>query len=384
MGGQYDRHRIGTAVIIEEWLGGALRGEPVPWTRVGGSGTALLATADAFEVSELLHHHLSGDERSHGWPAAVRRELAQRAHASAARQLVCAAEIADVLQLLARRGVRPILFKGAALGHVVYDSAALRPHTDTDLFVRRSEVDTVRQVLAERGYSEPSMTPGELVFCQFQMVKTDRLGIQHVFDVHWKISTQALFADVLTYDEVHGESVPIEALGPHARGTGWVHGLLLACIHPVMHHRDLERLIWLYDIHLLVTRRPVIDWRPFSVLAAAKGVAGICARQLSLSAECFHTPVPADVLVSLSAASDGEPSAQYLQPRRRWHRELLWNVRALDRWRDRVRLLREVLFPAPGYMLDAYHLRASGLVLLPVLYVHRGVHGAFKILVGRK
>jgi len=371
-------------VIIEDWLGAALRGEPVPWTRVGGSSTTLLAAADAFEVSELLHHHLSRGVRSHGWPTDVRRELAQRAHASAARQLVRAAEIADVLQALARSRVRPVLFKGAALGHLVYESASLRPHADTDLFVRRSEVDTVREVLAERGYGEPSMTPGELVFCQFQMVKTDRLGIQHVFDVHWKISTQSLFADVLTYDEVHSASVPIEALGPHARGTGWMHALLLACIHPVMHHRDVERLIWLYDIHLLVTRRPVIDWRPFGVLAAARGVAGICARQLSLTAGCFHTPVPADILVNLSAASDGEPSAQYLRPRRRWHHELLWNVRALDRWSDRVRLLREVLFPAPRYMLDAYHLRAPALVLLPVLYLHRGVHGAFKILVGRK
>jgi putative nucleotidyltransferase-like protein len=370
--------------MVEDCLCTVLGGQAVPWSEVGVSTASLLATSDALEVSELLHYRLAEYSRSHGWPANVRFQLAQRAHTSAARQLVRAAETADVLQALARRGLRPIVFKGAALSHLVYDSAALRPHSDTDLLVRRSDVEVVRRVLTARGYSEPPMTAGELVFCQFQMVRTDDLGIQHVFDVHWKISTQTLFADVLTFDELDAEAVPIEPLGADARGAGWVHALLLACIHPVMHHRNVERLIWLYDIHLLANRLPTDDIDRFTTLAIGKRVAGICARQLRRASERFHTRLAPDLVRALSAESDRERSAVYLRSGRRWHHEMMSNVRHLERWRDRARLMREVLFPSARYMLDTYHLGASGVVLLPALYVHRTVHGAFKILVGQK
>jgi len=48
--------------------------------------------------------------------------------------------------------------------------------------------------------------------------------------------------------------------------------------------------------------------------------------------------------------------------------------------------LREVAFPAPAYMLRAYRLdgvTAAG-ALLPALYVHRGLKGLWKVLLGRK
>ena len=368
-------------MTLEDCFCTIVGGGPVEHPELTVPTATLLATADALEVSELLHHRLAG---ASGWPAHVRFELARRAHTAAARELVRTAETRDILCALARHGVRPIVFKGAALSHLVYDSASLRPHSDTDLLARRSDVEIIRRVLTERGYSEPPMTGGELVFCQFQMVRTDDLGVQHVFDVHWKISTQSLFANLLTFDELDDDAVPIEALGPDARGAGPAHSLLLACIHPVMHHRNVERLIWLYDIHLLVGSMPAVDIRRFATLAIRKGMTGICARQLQRAAERFDTRLPPDLLRTLSAASAGEESAAYLRPRRRWHHEMVANVRHLERWADRVRLLREVLFPSPKYMLDSYHLGASGVLLLPVLYVHRNVYGAFKILTGRK
>ena len=369
-------------MIVDRWLSAALAGKPVPWTSIHAERAGVLQACSALEVSELLHYHLTRHE-SPGWPADVAEELARRARASAARQLVRAREIADVLQALGSDGIRPVLFKGAALSYLVYESAALRPHTDTDLFIRRSEVEIVRRILTERGYTEPPMSAGELVLCQFQLVKIDRLGVEHVFDVHWKISTQSLFADLLSYDEMNDDAVPIDALGPNARGASGSHALLLACIHPVMHHPNVERLIWLHDIHLLLRRLTAADLHRFASLAVSKEVAGICARQLALASDCFDTSLPSGVLSTLSQ-SHPEPSAVYLRAGRRWHHEVLWNIRALRRWRDRIRLLREVLFPAPRYMVDLYHLGPSGVLLLPALYLHRGAYGAFKILAGRK
>jgi hypothetical protein len=307
-----------------------------------------------------------------------------RLHSSVASELVRAHEIAQVLDSLAGRHVFPILLKGTALAYTVYPSPSMRPRLDTDLLIARDQVDLTRDVLSDRGYVEATMTRGEFVFGQFHMTKVDGWGVEHVFDIHWRISSQSLFAGVLTYDELQPDAVMVPSLGPHARAARSSHALLLACVHPVMHHRNTERLIWVRDVDLLVRRMSDEELDCFAHLAVEKGMARICAHQLLIAVQQFHSPVPSAVMSVLRAVPPTEPAAVYLRPHRRWHHELVWNLRNLHRWRDRLRLLREVLLPSAEYMLDAYHLGSGGRVLLPALYAHRCAYGAFKIFVGRK
>lgn len=306
------------------------------------------------------------------------------AHRSVAGELIRAHEIAQVLDSLAGRQVLPILLKGTALAYTVYQTPSMRPRLDTDLLIARDQIAATREVLSGRGYLEARMTDGEFVFGQFHMAKVDGWGVEHVFDIHWRISSQSLFARVLTYDELHADAIVVPALGSHARAAASAHALLLACVHPVMHHRNTERLIWFRDIDLLVRRMSHEELDRFAHLALRKRMARICAHQLSVAVEHFHSPVPLTVMTLLGSASSAEPAAVYLRPHRRWHHELLWNLRNLHRWGDRVQLLREVVFPNAEYMLDVYHVGSDGRLLLPALYAHRCVYGAFKILVGRK
>jgi hypothetical protein len=267
----------------------------------------------------------------------------------------------------------------------LYEFSGSRPHADTDLLIAREQIQPARLAMAARGYSEPPMTGGELVFCQFQMAKDDRFGISHVFDIHWRISTQSLFADLLTYDDFAASAVALAPLGPHARAAGDGHALLLACVHPVMHHRNTQRLIWLYDVHLLASRMLLEELERFASLAARKQVAAICAQQLALARARFHTRIPESVMARLSGTRLAEPSAAYLRPGRRWRHELISNVTSLSGWRDRVRLLREVLFPPTDYMRETYGIAGvSGHFVLPALYVRRIVTGGWKVLRGRK
>ncbi len=365
-------------------LDAVLRGEDVRWRAVGWTSDRLLETCAKREISALVHQRRLPFQSADDWPDDVRSELARTAHEAAAMELLRGSEIASVIDALASGGVDPILLKGAPLAYTVYDSPGSRPRADTDVFVRRDQIGAVKQTMTRLGYVEPPLSDGELIFCQFAMEKRDRFGVDHAFDFHWKISTQSLFADVLTYDEIAAATAPVPALGSRARAAGAVHALLLACIHPAMHHRNVERPIWVYDIHLLVSRLTEPELERFAALAIEKQMAAVCAHQLALTRARFHTPVPDRVMEKLSSDREVEASAVYLQAERRWHHELASNVRGLGRWTDRLRLLREVLFPSARYMRQAYQLDGPGVVLLPVLYVHRCVNGAWKILRGRK
>lgn len=370
--------------LLTDALDALLRGEELPWSALDATPTGLLDACARQDLTGLVYQRLVNFRQVRDWPDEVRGGLARAVHGAAAIELVRATEVGSVLNALAADGVHPILVKGVPLAYTVYDSPSLRAHSDTDLFVRREQIETVRRTMTALGYVEPPASDGELLFCQFQMVRQDDLGVDHAFDFHWKISTQSVFAGVLTYDELAADAVPVPALGSHAHAAGLVHGLLHACIHPAMHHRNVQRLIWIYDIHRLVSRLSNSELEHFAALAIDKQVAAICRSQLLLARLRLNTGVPDHVIAKLAARGAAEPTGTYLQPSRRWHNELISNLGGLHRWSDRARLVREVILPSPRYMAEAYRIGGLGFILLPAWYVHRVVYGAWKVLLGRK
>jgi hypothetical protein len=338
------------------------------------------------DVTGLACQRLRSLLEGSDWPQDICDALARETRAQMAKELLRQKEVMSVLEVLAAQDIDPILLKGTALAYSLYDSPASRPRIDTDLLIRRNQVNAVRRVMARSGYTAPAHCDGDLLFCQFPLKKTDEFGLVHTFDFHWKISTQSVFADVLVFDEIAAVAIDLPALGEHARTTGPLHSLLLACIHPVMHHRNVESLIWTYDVHLLASRLSEREFSRFSELAVAKRVSAICAHQLSTARRWLGTRIPDAAMMKLGAVDGREPSAVYLRPNRRWGDELMSSLRGLPRWRDRLRLLREVALPDPTYMLKAYDLTPSslGAALLPVLYLHRLASGGWKVLLGQK
>lgn len=364
-------------------LAAFLKGEDARWAALGIAEDRLLGLSDREGLGGLLYQRLSASSHSEEWPLRLRGALSVQARTEAAKELLRGVETRAVLDALACAGIGSILLKGTPLAYGVYDSPASRPRSDTDLLIQAAEVEAARRTMATLGY-RTTLHCSDLFF-QFEVQKNDDFGVLHVFDFHWRVSAQPAFADVLTYQELRGRAQPLPALGPHALTAGPVESLLLACVHPVMHHRNEERVLWIYDIHLLASNLSPGDFDAFVEMALVKKMAMISAHGLQLAQKVFKTAVPASVIAQLSAPRS-EPSAEYLADDRRWHDELMSSVRGLPTLSGRLRLLREVLFPSPQYMLGAYGLRGKplGSLLLPALYLYRNLFGVFKIVSGKK
>jgi hypothetical protein len=360
-----------------------LRRQPVRWSDLGLTREELFAVCDREELRGFLFSHIAVLDAAGDWPQEIRDELAQSAREETVREMLRREEIAAALGTLAAAGSPAIVLKGTALAYSVYDNPIARPRLDTDLLIDAARQVAARDALASCGYTAPPYC--DQLFSQLQMEKVDAFGTRHVLDVHWKISTQPVFADVLAYEEMTSRAAPLAALGPAAIGPCAIDALLLACIHPVMHHQNAERLLWIYDTHLLASSLTRDEFHAFARLAHDKKIATVCALQLRRAQSLFGTRVPADVLDSLSTAAD-EPSAAYLASHRTWRHELASSIGGLPRTGDRLALLRDVLLPSPAYMLGVYGLRGKplGPWLLPALYVHRNIRGAWKILTGKK
>jgi hypothetical protein len=322
-------------------------------------------------------------ERVAALPAAdpFRAEILLEASGFAAADLARERELQRALAALALRGVRPILFKGAALAYTHYGRPDLRPREDSDLLVRPEVRETAHHTLIGLGYRPPRHVTGELVSYQAIYERLlDGVAI-HTIDLHWRVANPQLFAEVLSYEELEAGSVAIPALGQAARGPSAPHALFLACVHRVAHHRDEKLLIWIFDIHLIASRLTTPEWMTFLDLAARRKMLAICRQGLHLAVSQFATAIPPGVAADprLSAAQvPEEPSAVFLRPERAQLATFLSDLHALPTWTDRGRLVREHLCPPSAYMRQVY--APESRAPLAALYLWRAVRGAWRWL----
>ena len=361
---------------------------PAPsWDDVLYGSQELLDLCRAEEISALLYHRMRGTPAFASWPPAVRNALEHDAQAAVARELLIRRELLRVLDALNARGVRPVILKGTALAYSVYPHPSLRSRSDTDLLIRQADAVAVQEALLPLGYTRSLLCDGELLFRQFELARDDEFGVSHALDFHWGISAQTAFAATLEYQEVAARAIPAPSLGPHALVPSTVDALLLALMHPAMHHRNQWRLLWAYDVHLLASALNQDGFGGLVRQATARRVAAVCEHGLRRARDWFGTAIPQAMLDQLGAVPlDHQPTAAYLAASRSWVAEAAASVRALPSWRSRLRLLREIALPSPGYLLRSYGMSPSGAhqALLPALYVHRGVRGAWRVLMRRK
>jgi hypothetical protein len=359
---------------VKAWLAALLRGAepgPIPDEAV------LLDTARAEGVLALCRDRL---RRSPAWaqyPGTLRAALTRDAYQEVAVEMMRATELREVLEALARQGLPVLLLKGAALAYTLYPEPHLRSRCDTDLLLpSREEAERAWRVMQTLGYNWPGTMHGDLISYELVCDKTSHGGLSHALDVHWRWSNAALFAERFTFTELAAAAMPVLALGPSARGLGLAHTLLLACVHRFVNlgMGIADRLIWLYDIHLLAQHLNDELWRTFTTLAEERALCGPCLDGVDNARALLATPLPDEILSRLRAGAERE-GFDPCQFRPRWRYE--WQTfRALPSTAMRLRRLGQLLFPNVGHMRDRYGFRHS--LWLPWFYGVRIVQGIAK------
>jgi hypothetical protein len=335
---------------------------------------AVVAAASRHRVFLLLGWLLRDAGKLDEWPglAEAFKQAEQRALSV---DCVREAELATVLHSLDAAGVRPLLFKGAAVAHTHYPAPHVRVRADSDLLVAGGELPVLEGVLRRLGYIRPVETSGALVSYQSHYQKTDRYGVTHALDIHWKISNLQALANCLTHAELWTCRVPVAALGPSAVTVDAPHTLALALVHRAGHHPGSKNLLWMYDLHLLDHRLTADQRQQFQAIVAARGLHSIAAEGLAAARTSIGDLAP-DAPVEATPVSSTRGDG----PIRPWTpaEVLRLDLQALPDWRMRGRLLREHLLPSSSYMRAKYGVRSS--VMLPGLYLWRVLHGVPKWL----
>ncbi|HVB37328.1 MAG TPA: nucleotidyltransferase family protein [Vicinamibacterales bacterium] len=311
------------------------------------------------------------------WTPAQQEGLAAALREEVVIEALRRPELARVVAALAADDLPAVLFKGGALAYTMYPAPHLRPRLDTDLLVREGDLPAVRRALERLGYDAAIEITGTLVTAQCHYARVDRYGVRHALDVHWRPFNPARFAGLLAFDEVRASARPMPPLSPHALAPAPEHQLLFACVHRLAHHADAPDLLWLYDVHLLATSLEPGALAAAIDLAARKRVLALCLSSLHAARACFGTRLPEAASSSAGeqrALAEREGAAAYLDGARPLVAQLWLDVRALDGWRARWRLVREHVLPPAAYVRARYG--TASRLALPFLYAYRVCRGA--------
>lgn len=367
-----------TNVAIDGLLSEVLRGGTPLWPYDADAAHVprVLARARYHGISVLLSEPVS---RLPGWPAAIRAEMRARAIAAHYWEEQHRRLVGEALTAMAAIGVEAVLLKGTALAYGHYAEPAWRTRADTDMIVAEPDADRAARALQDIGFAASAPLSLEIVSRQAEYVRHVG-GDVHAIDLHRRLADAELLSRLLGHSELRSEASPLPSLSPLALGASPVHALLVACLHRAGHrinpyyldgraHLGGDRLIWIYDIHLLAGSLDAGDWERLVSRATAKGLCAVCLDGLAASAAHFATDVPAEVRAALCRT--GEPVTRYLSRgpvARAW-----MDMAAMPAMDDRLRYVREVIFPPASYMRARYP--GSARVALPLLYARRAVEG---------
>ena len=284
----------------------------------------------------------------------------------------------NVQETLQAAGLKSLSIKGFPLSYTLYPEPHLRLFSDIDLlFPDHESADKAWNLLAGMGYARPVTTSGKFISHQFSCYRTGTSGFSFALDLHWRVNNHYFFSNALTFEELDSSSIPLPGLAPGMRTLSPVYAMVFACMHRIAHIPDekSDRLVWLYDIHLLAESFNEDQWSCFIDLAGRKKLSSVCRDGLLAGKKSFNTRLPDDVLEKLQREGTNDP----IQPAAltsTWKYQLV-NFQAMPGWTERFCMLQEHLFPPADYMLAKY--KTSKKWLLPFFYLKRIITGLTKI-----
>ncbi len=324
-------------------------------------------TARLERVAPLVYYIL---ERLGEWspvPPELRRKLRAAYDATMAQNLIALHELARILVPL---DTHAIVLKGPSLALTLYPNLALRPLGDLDLLLPRASIQKSAAALEKMGYVEEQYlwTAPSVNRAVGYHVALQR-GAEHIVELHWNLVGSDADWRSPSLDWFWSQTEPL-TLGPNVTAlmftpTGQL--LYLAAHLMLQHGAGDARLLWFYDIHLLLESWSArVDWDQLLTRAAEFRWSDALHRALQETRARFNTPISDEFLRALAATSDTKAArliarkarSSPLRGPKYWHTFSTLNGSA------RFRFVAGMLFPNPAFMRWRYRLRTMWLVPL--------------------
>jgi len=290
-------------------------------------------------------------------------------------------EAKKLIKALTNRNIQTIALKGFALGHQVYQSPELRPKTDIDILINTPDKKNIIETFNALGYVNPRGWEPQAIINQFSMSKPLSKGVNVLFDIHLKISNSKPIEDILNYQELleDADKTTLEDINLISKPYAIIHA-----IFHLLHHKasgDLVKLIWYYDIFLLIEKATDEELAKLKRLTTNKGLAAIVLNVLVFTREYF----PAEKINQLilwceqpEIINTQNKGFNYLLGDTYGAKGLLITLKTTKGIKQKWAVLQETLFPPKEEIEKKYGKNNTSPLIL--LYLKRIFFGVIKYL----
>ncbi len=335
----------------------------------------LYQRAERHGLASLVYWHTRQGQFS--IPQPLFEQFKQAYLATLARNRIFYNELERVVSALTGRGIAVVLLKGAVFARMLYEDIGLRPMSDLDILVRKTDIPQVVSLLKGNGYIEP-------VLHQSELLKQDVTHDVHLrqsqppyvdIEVHWLLVGGERFRQKTDMDWFWQRIVPFEGWSEGVYTLSPTAHLLYLCGHlGFQHGLGNIGLLWLVDIRRFLAKyEHVIDWEEF-VAGAKHHLWSAAAYYTFREVQNYFLQAPPEaVLEQLSFQMTSEEERQVLALSRMAPSRvgLAWiQFQQLSR-AAKLRNIIGRLFPSLAFMRQRYGFRSNWQAILgyPIRWV---------------
>ena len=337
-----------------------MRGESPEWPF--GSDPIELARFEDFCLREGVFAQVHGSVSRLKWPEPIKDFIRRQTIARSLWEQQHASVLVDALGVLANEHVQPLVFKGTALAYSVYAEPYARVRADSDLLIEPGQRKKAAKALRAAGFARQGSIDGEYVSYEVSFTREQNRFL-HVLDLHWRIHYSQFQSNRFPYEYLRLRSSPLPRLSPIAFAPSRADSILLNCVHrandmntPQWSSKGpsfgTERLISLYDIHLLLEQMGRHELDELTSTAQRLGVMSICRRWVLAAVSNFATRVPATFIAAWDADVAMDAFGRYHAANivaQRWT-----DFVSVQGVRGKVAFLAEHIFPPADYMRERF------------------------------
>jgi hypothetical protein len=284
-----------------------------------------------------------------------------------------------VLRRLHAANIKVTVLKGFALANTLYNHPALRPRTDIDILIHPRDKEAIKGIFQSLGYYNPRGWEPKAIINQFSMKKPLSKGVNVLFDIHLKISNSKGIENILNYDELltNADTSSLQNINLINQPYALIH----ATFH-LLNHRaagDLVKLIWLYDIYLIIEQLDEKMCLDLLELIKVKGLATLVLFTLRLTSQYFSSQKLSDwtaVINSAEVQATANSSFDYLLGENQGFSGFLLTLKLTAGLGNKLNVIKETVLPPPAEIYAKYG-EHSGWPL-SLLYLRRLLFGLIK------
>jgi hypothetical protein len=339
-----------------------MRGESPEWPFARDA--VELARFEEFCTREGVSAQLHASASRLKWPERIADFIRRQTIARSMWEQQHATVLAGALEVLANEHLQPLVFKGTALAYSVYAEPYVRARADSDLLLEPGQRKKAAKALQAAGFVRQGSIDGEYVSYEVSFTREQNRFL-HYLDLHWRIHYSQFQSIRFPYAYLRRRAGPLPRLSPIALAPAPVDSILLNCVHrandmntpqwasdqPVF---GTERLISLYDIHLLLESMGPHELDELTSTAQLLGVMSICRRWILAAVSNFATRVPTAFIDVWKADAGTDAFCRYHAANtvaQRWA-----DFASVPGVRCKVAYLAEHISPPADYMRERFPL----------------------------